>query len=805
MKPLSLIRHALSRPKRYFVLLMLLSAFCIAFIGFVDTFYQVTYSLNYSDQVYGSYTGRLEQLKQPCDVLTNRLNACSEIDYVIPYYAECTEQGFEADLYGVDDDFWDNTEYELMEGAFPANNRELLCDATYLFRYEISYEDMIGSEISFHGRNYRVCGLFRANRLYTDGTENYRRSCFTRLDGQPNAVLYRINERSDTRIRELLSRCNLSASIIQNFNDVVKKRAKSQFSTITEIIFLLLITASAFMVIHILTLILAKHKKHLEILNLLGISNRSVFAALFLKTVSALFLGVLIGVLLYGVSLAAISAMYRYIGNLHIKQILDMLPVIKLVSTAFLFFLALSVFSVIFVWIAVRKAGKQSGATEHTIRIQQMKGKLPDHISPSRVAVRHIRTALVTTVGTAMILAVTVAAFHCVRLFFQASAQNALQYEGWNYRLSTAIDSTLYSPSVSLKTDTIQSEIDLQEAIDSYAKRLANQKFDLQEKQLCDIDILRQAKSKTVHIAEIYSCCLRSEIGRSSLSDALLAHLMRQESYHNRVMSASSTIEIPVTLIGLPNEEIQRIFGESGQDGQAWSLRRFTDEITEGNQFLFSEGERIRLGESDIVLTGTLAEYENDLIPFRNTLTVFVNLNTYRQITKCAVPSEVFVRASENDREHLNNLFKKLHYLDIFDLSVSEQVRRQQLCQKWVLASAMALLIVFASFCAILTIYMRSILFMREYGIFFLLGLSKQFTNSVIRKEVHAVLMPAFAASAVILLLFIKSYNASAAQVNLCAIRFPILIWALTCMILEIVGLLFATVMERQFRDMSAV
>lgn len=801
MKLFSLVWHGFSRPKKYFILLSVLTALCIVFTCFADTFYQIMFEISYSEAIYGDYTGRIENAGQYYKQLKDALQSAEAVEYTIPYYFEQKTKSNEATLYGVDSEFWSHTEYELIEGDYPQNDRELVCDPTYLYRFQLQRDRMIGAEILFHGNTYRVCGLYHANRLYTDGTEEYNRICFTLLTAEPNSCVYRIENSSTVQMQRILDENSIPLVPAINWNDFVKQKTRSQMNIIVLGMFLLLLVTICALIVHCISLILIKHKKHIEIYQLIGIPTNKVRHGFALRIIMALLLGAGCSVLLYGLVLVIIYIMYHSISGLAFSVILSMLPVKHMLKMSIAFIIIIALFSLAAPYAAVKKAEKQQGAQEYNVHINALRGKLPQNISSTRIALRHIRVSVLSTFGTAIVLAVTIVAFHGVRLFFQTTAAQYMQYDGYQYRISSNIDTTALGGNIDFSGSDAQSEEDLEKLLQQYLEKWNDLYSSLRAYQQENLDVLKKRCPASTTIKSLYYSYEKASVSKSIFSDELRSYLTSLPAYHDAILTYGQDIRLPLTLVALDQLQLEQLSPNVSaklKEDDCLIYTQFTSEL-KGEQLLFEVGDTLNIGESLLQIVGTTDDFDEPLIQSNNTITVLMNQETYRKITSKSVPTDLFLQVDDDDKTTLEAIFKDLPYLEVYNLEVSEQTKKLQLCQKWFYSFAISFLVTFTLFCSILIIYMRCILFEREYSDFHLFGIQERFTGAVIRKEVHTVLLPAVAFSAGLLELVLHIYNIKAAEVKLMPLDFPIIGWLNSCLILECIGLFAAKYLTKKF------
>ena len=761
----------------------------------VSTFYQVLLYLHYNPSVYGDYSGSLERIHY--GNVRSVLEKESHIEYTIPYYFEEEVQSFEADLYAVDRDFWQHTEYELVVGKYPETQYELLCDTTYLYRYHLETNDMIGYSFSFHGREYTVCGLYRTNRNYTTGTEDYNRICFTALTQTPNACIYRIKDDSNFDIQSYLEKNGIRAAVITNWNDWTKWQSYTQMEHIIKLISLILIITTVFIINHAIILILIKHRKHIDIFRLIGLPAHTVKLGLWMRITVSLIYGLAGGCVLYVFMLGIIFALYKYIAQLSPNEIVSYIQFKPLIRHTLIYIFLLIIISILLVIRAVSKSDEPHKQYDKRLSNRNQPKQLVDSVSASHIAKRHVSIALLTTIGTSLILGITITTFLFIHQFFRASSEESSPYVEYDYKLSSTIDYTMY---------TDETPNDSGKDIDYTGNKLQSEYMDwfwkqyrsIAPKQIDEINRVLNFESNSFSIQQLQYQFGISKLKCMAISDHLRKYLIDIPAYQTQLLSYGNELELPYTLIALTKTENdilhKQYFHTLNEipNGKCIISTCFTSELSDQNQINFHVGDTININHMDLEIISVIDRYNNPLIHSDQTITLLVNPETYRSVTGLEVLTELYIQINNAIRPEIEQLFKSLNYLDIKDLSVSAQVKRLQICQKWIYSSALAFLIVFILFCIILVIYLRCIMFENEYSVISALGLPASFSYSVINKEIQAILIPAFCLSLILLTVSIYAYNSLSVQHNDFTLQYPLVNWFFTCMIVELAGFISA-------------
>lgn len=97
MKTFKMLYKGFLKPRKFFLIFMLLIGAALAFISFMDTYSQISYELKCNDSVYGDYTGTIKTTSLEFDQISSELSSNTKIEYVIPFY-------FSEGVEGTDDD-----------------------------------------------------------------------------------------------------------------------------------------------------------------------------------------------------------------------------------------------------------------------------------------------------------------------------------------------------------------------------------------------------------------------------------------------------------------------------------------------------------------------------------------------------------------------------------------------------------------------------------------------------------------------------------------------------------------------------
>lgn len=249
-----------------------------------------------------------------------QLAADPRIESVLPigfFQAQLGKDHFQI-IYASDQvsDFYN---FKLVDGTFPKNENEVAIEKSYLFQQGLSESEMLGATISVPSSDGTeeqaiVTGVLQVNKSISGFLDEIvilrsnQESMYTRLLIQIKdlehykSVLDSINE--DYHLNK--KKCYVNYDLFTALGITVGSNILESNTAYYRVIFFVLLLCSALTVYNLVKLLIKKLSEEISIMNLLGISSRSISLSLVellgLVTVFGILLGLVLG---FGVAIPA--------------------------------------------------------------------------------------------------------------------------------------------------------------------------------------------------------------------------------------------------------------------------------------------------------------------------------------------------------------------------------------------------------------------------------------------------------------------------------------------------------------------
>lgn len=811
MKMFKLIFNSFSKPRKFFVLFSLLIGLTISFISFLNTYSQISYRMRCSDILYGDYTSSVVGYSEDYDSFLKELSESNKTEYIYPFYSIESRNGLdetEISIYCVDDNFWKHTEYELIEGKYPSSDSEVVCERAYLYHLGYTRDQMIGAEISLYNQNYKVCGIYTRNLLYVDNLPKH--IVFTAYNGKSNSFIFKVK---DSFFEDpLLKNGSYNVNMQTNFNNLIKLSDRSRSKVFHSIVFIVLLICTSFIFNHLIVLIMKKHIKTMAIYDLIGISRSKVWSVFFSKILISVLLGAVLGTLLYGISLCGIILIYNKICGLSINEIMEMISFRSVIKNALMFI------GIILIIILVRSIiviiGKKAANNEIGISNSAKVKKKSPRITSSLIAARHFKLSFFSNLMSILVIAIIIAAFSATKLYLKDSRETLQLYKEFDYMVNPISDFSNYFYGNVTFEDFIhiddpfgmsdeekdkamdQAVNDFMDAYESYESSYKQ----VQKEELNELDSICNDKTYTLNI---YNCFMSENIKTDAVSESLKQYLRDYTDAYYDIMAGKNTISLDVELIVLSDNELKNIF--AGEENKIVSLDNYqciafsyyTSALDTTDQLLFKTGDKIELSSGTLNVSAVKERYINDMLPADNCIVLGVSLDTFISLTNNDIPSTVLFKVTDSDKDKFEKLLSAADFFEVTNLAESIQQEKIEKGQNILYYVGMVFLLIFSVLSCVFTIYIRCLIFEKEYATMNVVGIPSRFTRGIIIKELFYIILPVIVMSFIAILpvyIYISNLDSGYSVT-----RFPIASWSGSCCCVIAIGMICAALLIKKF------
>lgn len=807
MKTFKMIYRSFAKPKKYFYIFMFLVGMSLSFLSFIYSYSKISYELKCSDLIYGDYTGTIIKYSSDFDQICSVLSSDPKIEYYIPFYYYKNLENDEFALYGVQNDFLNHSEYEIIEGKFPENDSEIICEPTYLYRLGYDRKSMLNAKINLYGKQYTISGLFTRNLLYIDDLGKF--ILLTRTDNYPNALIYKIKD--SFLGYDVFQKNNLKVRNDINENEFIKRQERSEDQVVCTIIFVILIISTALVIGHSIVLIIKKHRKNIAIYNIIGISKIKVWLSLSFLINISLLIGVIIGALLYLIGINLITYIYTSILEVPKNGILKMIPFKVLIKMAIIYVGLLMLYVLIRSLIIILSTKETNAKNELKISSKLKVIKKVVCIAPHTIASRHFRISRLSNIITILTLSSVVISFNATKLFLGSSSNKFQIYEGYDYKIEPIVDFFKYcsydfsiddfyylSNEEDISTEEVDTE--MKKAVERYDKAIEETEKNYRKIQEEEIDDLLNIKNEDIEITPLYVWNAQIQIPAVQLSKSLKNYLAEYTDIHDEIVLKKEWIKMNVKIIGITDEEYKNICPEnivSLKKNECICFSKYTSNLRDKEQILFNVDQKIKIFQNVITVKNIKTEYLNKMITTDENIVIGVPLNTFYDLAETRLPCQILFKANNNSRSDLESHFVNKEFINITDLSESIQVEKTENLKKKIYFHANIYLFIFAIFTCFLTLYMRCIMFEKEYVTMNILGLSKIYIFSIIFKELKYIILSVVLISGFIIK-FIWMYFSQFNGNSIC-FKFPLKEWSICCIAIILISIICTGLLVHRF------
>lgn len=751
MKTIRMVYKSFSKPRKYFILLASLIGVAIAFISFIDSYSYLSYELQFSDRVYGNYTGTISEADYDLDEICSVLDDDKNTEFYIPFYSEYISNYPPIYHYGVNEDFWDKTEFELIEGKLPQTDNEAAFEKKFLIQKGFAPDNMIGNTIEINETNYYITGIYTRNLLYNDLLDvTY---IITALNQVPNALILKFK---DSMIGDnCFIKSNMNVQIEMNPNDYIKNGERISFNYFHSIIFVILLISTIFIVSHCIALIMRNHRKHISIYDLIGVPKRRIWIALSSKLIISALCGIIIAIIIYSISFIIITVIFKSICDLSLADIIKNIPVSLLVINLFLYLCALIVFMIIRSWIAVFISKINDAKNEVRIRTNKRVKNFSPYISSSRIARRHLNVSLFSNIFTMLTLSVVITTYVLTGMFIEKSSSHYEIYEGYDYEVLPLKDfgTDKYIPyDLFCNSEEVNTEnYNANDSTQQYLQYLSETTMKYIEEQEKEVQSFLEAKKDDTEYLLLYNFSMKYDIPIKYISTETITYLREYTDAHDDILNGNKTVPLNIVIIGLSDEELVDIGSDYNiselENNQCILFTKFTDNVNVEKQLLYNTGDTLTLGEKSIDIVLTKSKYSNKFIDTDDSIVICVSEDFYAELYGIKTPSAIYFKVNDNMKNSFETDLSFMEYIKFTDLNESIQAERLEICQDKLYVTSMIFMLVFCVFSCLLTIYMRCVMFEKEYSTFNALGLPSFFSRMVVLNELLFVITPAIIGS----------------------------------------------------------
>lgn len=817
MKLNNILNKSFLKPKKLLFMFMLLIGVALGFISFILSYTQVSNILKYNDDVYGDYTGIIKNNYSDFNGIISKFSNDNSIEYIIPFYYSEKFDNIDDDslMYCVDNEFWKHSEFELIEGNYPQNDSEVVCEPSYLYSLGYDREDMIGAEIMFNGVYYRVSGVYTRNLLYIND-DTYNHIIFSVYNSQPNALLFKLKENAIFN-SDLFENDDLS--IEANLNDHMKRSEQGMSSVMNLIIYIVLLISTAFIINHCITLVFRKHHKNVAVYDLIGIPKYQIWISLFSAIVKYILLGLIVASFFYGIGLSFIVIIYKNICLLSFNEILKMISFGSIIQKSILYVMILIVFVFFRSLLTIYITNSDRAKNENNIKVKLQRNKLVSKVSSFSISKRHFRIALCSNIMSIITISSVIVTFTILCFSLKDSKESLRIYSDYDYKVVPVSNFDRYT-SDNINFDDFYilenpencTDSDVEKALEKASNDFINaineseQKFKGKQKKELD-DIVGYGENQ-MQVVPVYVQKYKERIPVSKVSNDLKQYLSDYTDAHTDIILGNDEIPVYVKLIAFSDRELCEMSNKNPDftlgNKKCVLFTHYSYKVNRNNQVMFNLHDKISVNSNLLEISMIKDEYLNDLVIGNDDCIVIgVSVDDYYNITQQDTPNEILISVEESMRNEISSILMSKEFVEVTDLQESIQIAKVEECQNKLFIISAVFLLVFSLFSCVMALYLRCILFEKEYATMNAIGLSAKYICSIIFGEISFIVLPEMLISLLsvgVIWKYITDLND-----NFNKNDFPFSYWGISSAGVLAVSIICALLLIKKFDSVSAI
>ena len=706
------------------------------------TYYEADLLIYYGNGIYGTYSAIVEGIEE--NEIERFCNTEDIVRYQKFYRENVRDRQREYRMDYITEDFLNFTEYELIQGNFPNESNEILCESWYLYQMGFSQEELIGAKIVIGEKQYTVSGIIKENRLWKNGKKEA--VCFCMQNGKTNAVAFECNYFAD--VDKILDKYDVSCEYV-NYNFNLWAHGDETISSLKEYVLIasVVLIAVILVISNGISLLLLDHRKNIGIYKLVGISERKIRMAFACNLIGIVFGAGLTGT---GGAFLCTKVLFDGLARLH-----NMEPVV--IEQQFPHFYIILIAILIFVLYAVFIYGycayqihKNSSDMVKNQKKYKFRTKEKEVCSVTSIATAHLQLSRFSNIFTMLAICVIFVAFHIEIFSVKMIAEEVVDYKGYDYIADIDSDSSSY-----INFANFDEEMD---KINEQRKEFMN--------QLLDLD------TKYVKTVPVYCYYTNFNIEKDRLSKEYIKGLgdgdleLRDAVYDN----FTDSMKVPAVLLGVTEEGLKEFYKQQNRvytplkDGHCITFNQPYNDIKSGKNAVDFSGKnkKLELEDTDgLTIDDTFTKYTGDLIlddigNMNNV--VIVNCSTYEEITGLAMPSLIYFNVEDSYVNEFTKLFEDRAYVILTD--THEEGNRFKLQKMYPIVYIFIVFIMFGFVIVniLSTVYLRTVFFSKEYAIMHAIGAGYHKIASILRRELSCILLPALILANIICFIGIRFF-----------------------------------------------
>lgn len=742
------LSYSFREPKKYYIIIMLVTLISVIFLGIVYAFYQALITVNYSKNVYGhqhitAYGATKDQLQ----LILSDENVESAVSFYHTEFKECIDSAYDETIQQpieitstyvfeqIPSNYFDLTEYELTAGRMPESETEILCTSGYLTQYGLQYNDMLGSEISILEKHYTVVGLYTVNRLYFNFEETVYRF-FTGAPSVCNAVALKFKD-SDTAqfmlqqppFIELKCDWNENLSVMQaNINGIKRD---------CYYVFIIIIVTVLTIITHCMKMLLDQHKKNIGIYRLIGISTIKLTVSVFCRICYVLLplLPFIQGCLFFAVK-GVISFYNRLFTN---KIYNDEFNTVQVETTVLIPVVMMVLYlgiGLLVSFIQVRTSGLNSIRYGHRLK-WKTKGNRAE-VTPHAVAKRHLKIAKAAGILTTGCICFACVSFTLTNIAFARRVGKQTFYQKYDYYAE--LDNNML---------------------------LCNSQTTIEQ----TMDAVTALHLDGVVAEPYYYSILKISVPKFCANLDYINILAQTSGDADKLLDPyRKNIEVPVYVCGFTDAMWEQVTSAMG--GEQYSLQ---DDCATAFQYLVNQNSDIPTLDFERVTT--LDRVDQSLDPYQvsinkvetrfplevvfpeSALVVAVNIPTFQRLTGLLVPRCIGYYVEKAQSDVFTSLFAGCNFINLINVNESECYQRCQQAEENMRNISFVFMILFAFSVLHMITTLRMRYHSHEYTIMYILGIPHSKIAKMIRLEILYTLLPSIVLSNIITALAILIDN----------------------------------------------
>lgn len=722
----------------------------------VTIFYETMLDMKYGNDKYGNYHAVLYNLSnEKMNSFKNESRLRKYIEFERTVVTTTDNTNFYIDA--VPEDYFEFTEYELIEGTFPKTKDEICCSPSFLFQMGVPQDEFIGCNIMLGSNSYTVTGTYTTNRLWRAYSFNHV-YCFTGGPENINSIAFELN--TFNNCDNLCFKYETQGSYCEyNMNQLaIKRNTYSNREMYVPMIFIMFVVMLSIF-IHCLSMFITYHKSNLETYRSIGVSRYSLRKALILNIIKTLISAAIPGITISIFSSAIVKKLYSftYLADVSSHVYKRGLSV-SLILTLFAF-LAYSLTSYIIIVLRVKNL-----STENLRNVRAVKIKKHD-ITTERVTNRYIvKKHIKNSTGANFITCITVCFLVCMipmfKLYFSSVIKDEKTFEGFDY-----VAEIKESMLADFNNDEVKNYI----------------------------DVICNPSADGCVSCPIYCMSCTFSVPKETISTEYAQLLKNNYEYNFDFNNKySDTAKVPFIVVGITDERQKELDVKIG-DNEAIAYRNIINNHNNMVGVKLENFSTIQLNEETTINIISVKNDYDDILPSSETANVLViNINTYKKMFgERLIPQKIYYKVSNESINEFTALFAGKQFIKLASLDeVRGNNRHLNVCN---IISMIILLLTFVFLvinCCV-SVYINIQNNIKEYAIMTALGISKCDISIMVIYQVCAVMFSSLLLADCISLFISKRYYENITLTNCMIIEFPYmemiisnLLFLLTCFIL---------------------